>query len=120
MTNKKGHAFMHLQDQFWFNIIENALKLTKGNITEASRDLGIDRDTFKSWMGKLGIQNTYTERTYRKRASDSEEYGTHLKMVMLTSKSIREVCKKMHINHDTFNRHTMKFNLSRDIIGSKL
>lgn len=55
LEKKKGHAFAHLQEQFYIELIESSLSYTNGNGTEASRLLGLSYETFNNWRKRLGI-----------------------------------------------------------------
>lgn len=55
LETKKGFAFLHLQEQFWLQIIDESLTYTQGSVSKASELLGVSNATFRKWCDYLGV-----------------------------------------------------------------
>lgn len=73
LNKKDGYAFMVLEEMFWIEVINEALKKSKGNVLAASENLGISPVTLRNRCTKHGINiKEHKVRSYKEREDRKE------------------------------------------------
>lgn len=109
MEKKKGHAFAHLQEQFWSVVIHESLTFTGGNVSKAARTLGVSDVTYRTWAKNTGIDvDSY------KRDGISIEMQNKIIAAMYECKSMLEAAKFCKMAPETLRRKMMKLGLDTD------
>ena len=115
IETKKGHAFAHLQEQFWLEIINESLSMTNGNATKASQILGINKATFWNWCNRLGVDY----KTHQVGLIGDVQRQEFIELLR-NSKSITDAALKVDRHHRTIARRMKELNISHEIIGKDL
>lgn len=52
-----GHAHHRALKEFYYQLISDALRITKGNNTKAAELLGLNRETMRKWRDVAGVEH---------------------------------------------------------------
>lgn len=99
---------MHLQDEFWQNIIQSSLEECHGCVLLASETLGISNITFKNWCDKLGI-----DLKKNVASCDIEEKRAEIKRALLKYPSVHAAALSLGISRATLIRHMKKLGIKK-------
>lgn len=109
MDKKKGHAFAHLQEQFWGHVIHESLTFTGGNVSKAADILGVSYVTYRTWAKNTGIDmDSY------KRDGISIEMQNKILAAMYECKSLLEAAKFCKVTPSTLRRKMESLGLPTD------
>lgn len=107
LSSKKGHAFMHLEEQFWIAVLTAVFKETKGHVVKSSEILGITPMTVRTRSNMYGIDiNSFRDKYYVLATDElKKEWLISIKQAISSSKTKTEAAKKLGWNHSTlYNR----------------
>lgn len=117
LKSKPGYAFAHMEEIFWFNVLEKSLAYCDDNVDKTARQLGISSVTVRNWCSRLGIE---LKGQTKKKILDDPDYAQHVKMILQTSKNVEEAAKKLKLTKTSVYRYMRFLKIDTKLVGSKL